>query len=290
MKQVLIADKVAIFGIVFVSLLSFASARQSTSISIVLSPNDQVSENINLAISSNDSYDLVDFVTFDRPSSVSYAGNYSAEQGSDGTYHIYLAKKIYPGNDSLNFSMLYDGIVERSANDRVLRMSFQQLYDDYLKVDVILPPHYTLSRKEPNAVPAPSRISTNGRSIMLSWNFSGADSTDISIFYKGDSGGDPNYSAIIAISVILVVASGMLAFVHFRKKAITEIEELLSGEELKILEQIKSGVKKQKEIAESLEFSKSKMSKLARRLEEKGLIERKPHFKTNLLEITAKIK
>ena len=65
----------------------------------------------------------------------------------------------------------------------------------------------------------------------------------------------------------------------------------LSQDERSIVEVIiKNKEITQKEISRRLNFSKSKMAKIVRRLEEKNIIEKKPYMKTNKLKINKKLK
>ena len=132
--------------------------------------------------------------------------------------------------------------------------------------------------KEPSASPMPESVDSDGRHIILNWRFKDDQDRIIAVFYEG-----PKTYYLIAVLIILF----SLAVIFFLTKArMTHIvTETLSDDEKKVVEQVRKGVKKQKLIAKNLEFSKSKMSKVLRKLEEKGLIEKKPFLKTNIIKL-----
>ena len=52
-----------------------------------------------------------------------------------------------------------------------------------------------------------------------------------------------------------------------------------------VVKELRKGTKMQKHIAKNLDFSKSKISKVVRKLEEKKIIEKEPYFKTNKIKL-----
>lgn len=277
--------KLLLLFMVFISCTYASAASQQILVDISISKNDIVTENIGLKIEANETYDVVAFSTVSKPLSVLYDGNYSIKQVND-YYVIAFKKNIEAGENSLNFSLLYNDLVDGNNKKRVFRSTFYPEYRAEMKIRLTLPAHFVLSDKKPNAIPKPDYITSDGQKINLIWNFKDNERADLSVFYEGES----NFTAIFIVFMAALIISSLIIFIIFKKSKIRDIEGTLSSEEIKIVEQIRKGIAKQKDIARSLEFSKSKMSKTVRRLEEKGLIERKPYFKTYIIKLSRKIR
>lgn len=277
--------KLLLFLIIFASCGYIATASQQMLVDILVSKNDIVTENIGLKIVSNETYDVAAFTTISKPLSVIYDGGYSIKQEGN-FYVIVLKKELIVGENSLNFTIIYNDLIDRKNKQRVFRTTFHPENNAEMSIRLTLPAHFVLSDKEPSAIPKPDLLTTDGQKITLIWDFNNSERADLSVFYEGEG----NFGTIIIIFAVVLLAGISLIFFIFKKSKIRDIEETLSSEELKIVEQIRKGVTKQKEIAKNLEFSKSKMSKIVRKLEEKGLIEKKPYFKTNILKLSKKIR
>ena len=277
--------RLLIFLTIFASHSYITAASQQMLVDISISKNDIVTENIGLKIVSNETYDVVAFTTISKPLSIIYDGGYSIRQEGD-YYVVVLQKELVVGENSLNFTIIYNDLIDRKNKQRVFRTTFHPENNAEMSIRLTLPAHFVLSGKEPSAIPKPDLIITDGQKITLIWDFNNSERADLSVFYEGES----NFGTIIIIFAVVLSASISLIFFIFKKSKIRDLEETLSSEELKIVEQIRKGATKQKEIAKNLEFSKSKMSKIARKLEEKGLIERKPYFKTNIIKLSKKIR
>ena len=89
--------------------------------------------------------------------------------------------------------------------------------------------------------------------------------------------------------LIFIVSISFGLFFYVKKKSREDIYAILSNDEILIIKEIKNNVTKQKEISRNLNFSKSKMSKVIAKLEQKKLISKEPHFKTNIIKLIKKI-
>lgn len=266
--------------ILFVLCISLCYA-DSMELDISISNRDIIKQDVKLVFDVNETYDNVEFATQLMPLSIQYNGEYSIEE-YENLYIINFNKTISPIDNSIEFSLIYDKMIE---GDKVFRTSFYP-QDMDVTISLRLPRHYVLSPREPSATPKPDSISSDGQHIYLYWEFSDKDQTDIAVFYQGQE----SSNGIIVFSIILLMSSGIMLFYYFKKKTKKDISGILSSDEQKIVEELRKGVAKQKEIARNLDFSKSKMSKVVRKLEEKELIEKKPFFKTNTLKLSRKIR
>jgi len=273
---------VFIFGILVFSNLSFA--KESMDIDITLSKNDIVTERITLNILADQSYDSVEFTTFLQPLTVLYDGEYSISQ-EDDAFVIIFDKNIVVGENIITFTLVYDEIIEGNNKNKVFRTSFYPENSDSVIISLTLPTYHALSDIKPSVTPKPSYIESDGQRITLYWKFLEDEQADIAVFYQGEDG----FNTII-ISLIAILIISIAVFLYFKNKTRKHISQTLSSEELKVVDELRKGVKKQKEIAINLDFSKSKMSKLISKLEEKDLIEKKPYFKTNIIILSRKIK
>jgi len=252
-------------------------------VNIALSQNDIVTEIINLTFTADESYDSVEFTTVVRPLAVQYEGNYSIRE-ENGNYILSFEKRITPGINSLSFNLVYDSIIEGNTKNKVFRARFYPENAETMNISLALPVYYILSDKEPCVVPKPDSIITDGQRIRLIWDLK--DQADIVVFYKSQSRFEWYFIPIIVIPLLIIIG----VYVFFKKKTKKDISDILSSEETKVIEEIRKGITKQKEIAQKLDFSKSKMSKVIRKLEEKELVEKKPFFKTNILKLSKKIR
>jgi len=213
-----------------------------------------------ISIYSDEVYDTISYDAGAKPITVVY----------DGEYVVNDNVITFPYVEVLEFGLIFDDRVEHLGSKRVFRSVFVPGVDEYT-LTITLPEKYVLYG-DPAVIPRPDNIETDGKEITMSWQFS--ESTEVSVFYEGSSSNLYLWIALIALVFIIV-----LVFILKKPK----VEQYLSDDENAVLKLVKK-VKRQDHIAKELEFSKSKMSKVVRKLEEKGLIKKKPYFKTNILE------
>lgn len=138
--------------------------------------------------------------------------------------------------------------------------------------------------------PEPDKIASDGRRIILSYDAEGVDSFEVSIFYDPVEG-----SKLFAVWIFLGLVGASLAVLLLRnksgkKKKIKHPKKnglhLLPDEKdvLKLIEN-SSGPIRQKDIETQVDFSKAKLSRVLRGLEERGVIRRIPKGNTNLVEL-----
>jgi uncharacterized membrane protein len=260
-------------------LLPNASAIQMN-ISITLSSNDIAKETFYILPDDFSGYDNLQFHSAIEPLSVDYPGQYSIEQnGSDYIINIIPEKQDLP----LVFSVLYDSLVDKTSKGKVFRTIIKD--SSGLHIDLALPEGAYLANGN-DAIPEPAAITSDGKSIKLTWDFTDGEEANLAVFYIQGSQLDGQIIAItITIIALVITALGFSAYLLAKRKVKNIINETLSPDESSIAELLRKGVTKQKEIGQTLGFSKSKLSKVIRKLEEKKLIEKTPFFKTNKLEL-----
>jgi len=135
--------------------------------------------------------------------------------------------------------------------------------------------------------PTPNRIYSDGERIIIMWNrknMKPGDNFRIVFTYKMISERKIKYIALIFVGML--IGSGITFFVVKGRKKEQKIAKLvLNEEEQKIFDLIieRGGVILQDEIVKELDYSKAKVSKIVRKLEEKGIIRKEPYKKTNKL-------
>jgi uncharacterized membrane protein len=246
-------------------LIPFVSAELV--INIDLSEQGTVREDVTMYISGD--YDRVQYTSLYKPISVDYDGDYIVEE-QDGAYVL-----DFPYRNITTFSLLYDGMVTSHGATKSYRSGF--VSNDPISLSVTLPRYYTLS-KEPSAIPKPDSTTTDGQRIRLHWKLD--KGSDITVFFESQKGALPFY-IWIAIAVVVLAAIGLV--IYFLTRTRKRMKDMLSDDETKVLELI-SKENRQDRIAKTLVFSKSKMSKVVRKLEEKNLVSKEAYFKTNILK------
>ncbi len=265
----------AVFAL-FLPVLSFA---YEVDLVVSVNRNDVVVEDFRILLDLDEFSDSFEFLVASRPLSVVFDGDYELLDMEE-YYIIRFYKDISPGVNELSFGLIYDDLVDRTRSGRVLRLRLLFPGVEDLNVRVFLPEGFRIS-SDPSVSPNPSSVSSDGRRIFLDWKLGDVEEATIFLFYEGD---EDNFFWLILL-LVFVLAGTITGFVLYKRKSWESVRGVLSKDENLVLDMISRNVSKQKDIARNLGFSKSKMSKVVRKLEEKGLVERIPHFKTNILKI-----
>lgn len=222
-------------------------------------------------------------------------------------FNIYLIHRarnleIFAGEQKLNCESNYERagtlISCEKFNSSEIQLSFEYYglitpYTDYyiysdryfittptdnFNLKVYLPRGYILSEDaengQPSYYPSGGVQKTDGKNIYLEWNFDPklGEVYDVSVFYEKALREDQFLVIVITSAVII----GMFSlFVYFRRKP-RIVDVGLKEDERKVLNVVTSGGKiSQKKIARETGFSKAHVSRIAKSLESRGLIERR---------------
>mgnify|MGYP001604237255 CR=1 FL=1 len=159
------------------------------------------------------------------------------------------------------------------------------------KIKLVLPEGFVLSDLEPSISPKAKEIETDGKKINIIWNVNNSEESFIVVYRRGYFGKTESLWPIYILLILIIILIFIALFIFQRKRTKEFISGTLSEDENKILKIIKENKEiTQKKISQLAGFSKSKMSKLAKRLEDKGIIKRKRFFKTNKFELSKKLK
>jgi len=190
----------------------------------------------------------------------------------------------------INIKFITEDLVQNIGKTNVFSFKFHPPESLDLKVDFLLPKSYSISEIDPAISPTPDSITTDGREILVTWEFQDLnDSVNFILLYERE-----NSSTILLFIIILLVIILLVFFILLGKKQHKSqkiLKGTLSHDEKKIIEFLAEDESRtQKDIVILTGFSKAKISKLVRRLEERGVIEKKPHMTTNKLFLNKEFK
>ncbi len=191
----------------------------------------------------------------------------------------------------------YDYQTEFDVSDFIRKIDNQYMFTfsyssetDFkdFKLKIVLPEDAIVSEKN-NALllSRPVQISTNGRRIFLEWSEELSSGEEFTAFaqYEEKKYAGVDYSLIGIIIIIILVAF----FIGYRAKKFKKhkfIEKAVSPDEKIILNILKKEKEiMQEDLRKKTDWSKTKISKILRKLEAKNLIDKKPYKKTNKLKL-----
>ncbi|MGM5482175.1 MAG: helix-turn-helix transcriptional regulator [Nanobdellota archaeon] len=163
---------------------------------------------------------------------------------------------------------------------------------DLLSIDLSLPRKALVARPvdsvNPPIMPKPFTINTNGRQIVITWKETNPKDT-FSIFVAYEEENSFSWGSFLSATIIIVVFFG---YVYFRKTKIKSFRKnsfshLLDPEEKVVNVLLKSNehVMWQKELQIATGFTKSKLSRTVRNMEERGILKKIPYGSTNKIKL-----
>lgn len=162
-------------------------------------------------------------------------------------------------------------------------------------VAIKLPEGYALAETSsiPAVTPPSANIISDGRRIIVNWNFNNIttdQSLKVQILYEPLKSGFPFTILIVAIVAFLSSVTGLLLLYRRSKRSKEVILSVLDDFEKKIIEIISNSggeINQRKIVAES-NLSKAKVSRVVKRLQERGLIEVIRLGRTNKIKLIRK--
>ncbi len=163
-------------------------------------------------------------------------------------------------------------------------------------LSIYLPPSMGLVAGE-RSVPAPSYIFSDGRRIILEWHeeeLTPEDPLTISLLYENigvpvvteKKTHEYVYNSIIFFFLGIIISFFVYRGIEKRKKTYFTLDVLNEGEREIMQRLIDSGGSlTQDEVTRQTDFSKAKVSIHLANLEKRGLIEKTPHGRTNLVKL-----
>ena len=232
--------------------------------------------------------------------------NYLFTLDSEQTLSFSIQDDAYSLSSNLNYSKTNDIITIRGKDikfsylTKALLDKFREGY--YFVKDIEFPSDFSdvkisLTLKEgyflenDKIFPEPSSIETDGRQISVNWEFKNAKTSDkIPIFVTIEKQSGAFSITILIIVIIALLISALYLLNRLKKTKIRKLDiesHLIDAEKLVLSELKKAdrGELWQKQLQLKTNFSKAKLSRLIRNLEQRNLIEKIPFGNTNKVRI-----
>ena len=148
--------------------------------------------------------------------------------------------------------------------------------------------------KEGEIYPKNSKLVTDGEHIMVYWEMEGVKRDQplrFSLAYSltGDQKSIKYIGLISSTALAIVIVVSITVIYRWRKARGEIILEVLDENERKVFEMVKqAGQINQKKVVQALNLSKAKVSRIVKKLVEKGLLESERRGRTNILKIRKK--
>lgn len=269
--------------LVFLLILPVAQATLvEQSVHVQLTQTNLVEERIILVLASEQEYTGLEYTLGSEPLSVVTDHTYHLEQSGEETIFV-IDDPIPSGESRISFTLLSDSIIEISGKNRIFSQKYELVEPALFSLTVRLPKGSTLVDREPAVSPRPDSITTDGRTIILHWDAQQRDRFDLIVLYERNV--LPFF--LPAIVIILFVALVIFLGYHIKSRRAKRgvLHDTLGEDEITVLNYLQQGFNTQKILCEKTEFSKSKMSKVIRKLEQKKAVHKQPFFKTNKITL-----
>ncbi|MCJ7450272.1 MAG: MarR family transcriptional regulator [Candidatus Nanohaloarchaeota archaeon QJJ-9] len=204
------------------------------------------------------------------------------------------------GNFSVNITYQTSGLMENKGEYFLFEHSKSVLIPtDYYEFEVVLPEGYGLAELNKTSIEPPDGTTgSKGREIYVDWTEkdpSLGDRLSYTVRYQ-----DLGPYSLVKDQITLLAILGVLVlslFVVFLwknrdRKTIASILPVLKDDERETLELIikgEEGGMYQKDLVEDLEYSKAKVSRLVKDLEERGLIKKEKRGRKNYITLGREI-
>lgn len=200
------------------------------------------------------------------------------------------------GSTSITVTMLLDdirgrGYVTGTENGELFRFKIAPQILSDMSIKVVLPTRSTLVKwgQEPVIYPSDGVVGTDGQNITVSWDMPAASpgsAVNLLVEYSPPYDSSVFIPLIAAVSVVLI-AGIALALQHKKSMRYEIVTKLLREDEQIIVDMLKDagGAMRQKEIEAKTGFSGPKVSKLVRRLEQDGVVEKIPKGRENIVTL-----
>lgn len=201
-------------------------------------------------------------------------------------------------NLSVNLEFTGSGLIEARNGINVFnyRKSFSSPTDSF-KISAILPQGTGIldqgNVSTPVILPAEHQKGSTGRRIIVSWELEPelGETINFQLVYEELSDGSGNSLVTLIItfaSIFLVLAGGYFVWRRLNLSDLESLYEDLSEDEIELLELLrdKDGEMLQKDVVDSSEYSKAKISEIVSSLEEMDVLVKEKEGRSNKLKIS----
>lgn len=271
------------FAVSFLLLINLASAISFDKVFVELEIRDSTAyEQISANLFAEKQLNSIVFLLSVKPENLEINLPYQLKE--DGI----AINKAIPANSSFEFSMNFQTsslITKISENEFLFSYTSPKMTADDFKLKIALPEEAFISDKGGLLVSRPVFISTDGKRIFLEWS-KGLSEEEFTTFVQYKTKAEYPFS-VFWIVLVVFLSTGLLAGYKLKKFKKTKfIKQVLPEDEKTIVDEIlKKKEVMQDELRKTTNFSKTKISKLVRNLEMKGIVEKTPYKKTNKIKI-----
>lgn len=276
-------------------LLPLANAQYFESYYIEVDASKEVTETITVNITNKIQIPIetINFILTKSSEMINVEGGSYQKVQTDRGLELKVTPQntINPGGSALlKISFKAAHLVRNGGENEVFKIAFTASSEiKNFQVSLKLPKggNVALDGNSPIASPSPL-LTTNGENIILSWSKQlTKDETFAAIaLFSGPKRDYSSVFPIAAIAIFVIIA----VYMHNTKKTAKVMEGTLDEDDRKIFDYIKEKNEvTQDDVVHFTGFSKSKVSKLIRRLEEHKMIEKEPYKKTNKLKLAKSI-
>jgi len=270
-----------------------AQGIESYDVELTLSPSGLVHQKIENTFSLGQDSDNVLFKTENEVQNIKVYDNQGLE--FQLTDQGILITKQFTANvlDTINIEFDSKDFIKKSGKEFIFSYDFSIPFNSrQTKIKLTLPEGFVLADAASPISPKPLSIDTDGRLISIIWNTDKLEESFIVVYKRGFTS---KTESLLPIYLLLALITALLTIIVTikinRRKSRKFISGTLSDDENKITNLIKEDKDvTQKEISKLTGFSKSKMSKIVRRLDEKGVLKKKQFYKTNKFELSKRLR
>ncbi|MEK6934514.1 MAG: winged helix-turn-helix transcriptional regulator [Nanoarchaeota archaeon] len=277
-------------------LLSIASGQEfdNYNLEISLEPSGLAHQKMENTLTLNRNTEEILFSTREDIQNIKVYDEYNNLDFTLTDQGILINKEIIANKQS-NINIEFDspGLVKQSGKDFIFSLDLSiPFISKQTQIKLNLPEGFVLSDIDSPISPKPTNIDSDGKSINIIWDINTQEESFIVLYKRGYISLSESMLPIYLSSGFILILLTSLVFILVQKKRAKEfISGTLSEDENQIINLIREDKNTtQKNVSQELGFSKSKMSKLIRRLEEKGTIRKKPFFKTNKFDLDKRLK
>ena len=264
-----------IFAFALILLFSLASPVLSSSYSLELNQvDDKILAEYYILL---DKEDIILLVLPSDASSISSSVNYSLDGGV-----------LAATGDEIRLSYITKSFLEKSDEGYYFVEDIKFDFPvDNASITIILKEGYFLDSE--HIFPKPYEIKTDGRQISVLWRLNNVKQGDSMPIFLAIKTSEQFYNFWIWLITIALIVGVYFAYRHYHKKEKkTDVDKYLMESEKAILNELKTadrGELWQKQLQLKTNFSKAKLSRLIRNLEQRNLVEKIPFGNTNKVRL-----
>lgn len=227
---------------------------------------------------------------FDVVDSDSKLVNYSTSI-SNGIFIIKI-NDVFKENSEKNYVVrIYDdSLITGFGASKFFSYTFLSYYElDNFILTLVLPSNYAIMSSQGNAInPIPNKLYSSNEGIILEWSqkLGYLDSRNFFVFFEKINSNDPTLIIIILTFVLSFIVGAITIYVFLKKGRTKTLTQVLSKDEKSIVDLLLEKKElTQKEIGETLDLSKPKLSKLIQGLSRKKILNIVPYGRKNKISL-----